>query len=142
MLGVSETAVCVRCHQQGDPGYLGAQAMRQRIELLSAALGSAEQTVSAAERSGVEMSDARLQLASANEGIVKARVQIHEFKPSTYTASTAVAMAAATKADEMGAAGLRERDVRRRGLLFSLATILVTICGLWFLLRRLKPQRT
>lgn len=143
MLGVTELAVCVKCHTQGDPGYAGAQGMRQRMDQLQTSLRSAEQIVGLAERSGMEMSEARLQLASANEELVKARVQVHRFNPATLETPVGAGLAAARKGYEMGVAGLHERDVRRRGLLVSLAAILATIGGLWLMLRRIeraKPQ--
>lgn len=113
------------------------------MDQLQTSLRSAEQIVGLAERSGMEMSEARLQLASANEELVKARVQVHRFNPATLETPVGAGLAAARKGYEMGVAGLHERDVRRRGLLVSLAAILATIGGLWLMLRRIeraKPQ--
>lgn len=138
MLGVTEAAVCVKCHTQSDPGYAGAQVMRQRMDQLQTNIGSAEQIVGLAERFGMEMSDARLQLAAANEELVKARVQVHRFNPVTLDTASGAGLAASRKGYELGVAGLHERDVRMRGLLVSLAAILATIGGLWLKLRRIE----
>jgi hypothetical protein len=89
----------------------------------------------------MEMSEARLQLASANEELIKARVQIHEFKPASLEAPVNAGLAAAKKSYEMGVAGMHERDVRRRGLMISLAAILATIAGLWLTIRRIERPR-
>jgi hypothetical protein len=48
-------------------------------------------------------------------------------------------LTAARKGFEMGVAALHERDVRRRGLLLSLAFVFVTVAGLWLKIRRIKP---
>lgn len=140
MLGVGEAAACVKCHTQGDAGYATAQMMRQRMDQLKAALGSAEGIVQSAERSGMEMSDARIQIASANEEFVKARVQVHRFRLDAVEVPVGAGLAAAQKSYEMGVAGLQERDVRRRGLLGSLAAILLTVAGLWLLIRRIERR--
>ena len=142
MLGVAEAAVCVKCHTQGDAGYAAAQTMRQRMEQLQSALRSAEGTVQSAERSGMEMSDARLQLASANEELIKARLQIHRFRVEAVEAPVGAGLTAAGKSYELGVAGLHERDVRQRGLLGSLAAILITVAGLWMLIRRTERRGT
>ena len=141
MLGVAEAAVCVKCHTQGDAGYAAAQRMRQRMDQLQAALRSAEETVRSAERSGMEMSDARLQLASANEEFIKARVQVHRFSLEAVEAPVGAGLTAARKGYETGVAGLHERDVRRRGLLVSLAAILATMGGLWLMIRRIERAK-
>lgn len=141
MLGVTETSACVKCHTQGDPGYSGAQAMGKRMDQLLTTLRSAEQIVGFAERSGMEMSDARIQLAAANEELVKARVQVHRFSPAMLDTATGAGLAAARKGYELGVAGLHERDVRRRGLLVSLGAILATIAGLWLLIRRIERAK-
>ena len=141
MLGVAEAAVCIKCHTQGDAGYAGAQAMRQRMDQLQTALHSAEQIIGSAERSGMEMSDARLQLAAANEELIKARAQVHRFRPEALEAPVGGGLTAARKGYEMGIAGLHELDVRRRGLLVSLAAILVTVGGLWLMIRRIERAK-
>jgi predicted CXXCH cytochrome family protein len=142
MLGVAEAAVCVKCHTQGDAGYAAAQTMRKLMDQLQAAVRSAEETVRSAERSGMEMSDARLQLANANEEFVKARVQVHRFRLEAVEAPVGAGLASARQSYEMGVAGLHERDVRRRGLLGSLAAILITVAGLWMLIRRIERRGT
>ena len=142
MLGVAEAAVCVKCHSQGDPGYAGAQSMRRRMDQLQTALLSAGQIVGSAERSGMEMSDARLQLAAANEELVKARVQVHRFRLEAVEAPVGAGLTAARKGYELGAAGLHERDIRRVGLLVSLAAILATVAGLWLMIRRIERRGT
>jgi predicted CXXCH cytochrome family protein len=138
MLGVNAEAACVKCHIQGDGGYAAAQAMRQRMDQLQSSLGSAGEIVRSAERYGMEMSDARLQLAAANEQLVKARVQVHRFRLDAVDEPIAAGLTAARNGYDSGAAALHERDVRRRGMLLSVAAIVVTIVALWLTLRRIE----
>lgn len=142
LLGVGADAVCVKCHTQGDAGYAGAQAMRRRADQLQASLASAEEIVRSAERYGMEMSDARLQLVAANGELVKVRVQVHRFRPEAIEAPTSAGLTATRKAYDLGVAALHERNVRRRGMLLSLAAILMTIVGLWLIVRRIERSGT
>ena len=138
MLGVAGTAVCLKCHTQGDPGYASAQTMRQRMDQLQAAVKSAEDIVRSAERSGMEMSDAHLQLTAANEEFVKAKTQVHRFRLEAVEAPVSAGLTGARKSYEMGEGALHERDVRQRGLLLSLAFVFVTVAGLWLKIRRIE----
>ena len=45
-------------------------------------------------------------------------------------------LAATQESYQLGVEALHEQDVRKRGLLVSLAAILITIVGLWLILRR------
>jgi predicted CXXCH cytochrome family protein len=138
MLGVSEGSVCVNCHSQGDAGYAAAAAMRVQIDGLRTALAGAQAIVKRAEEAGMEMSDARLQLAAANEQYVKSRVQVHSLAVASVQAQVKAGQASAQQAYQMGVAALHERNIRRTGLLVSLAAIGVTIAGLLMGIRRLE----
>lgn len=140
MLGVGAEAACVKCHTEGDAGYVAAQTMRRRTDQLQSALASADEVVQRAERSGMEMSDARLQLVAANEQLVKARVRVHRFNPGAFDEPVSAGLTAARKGYDLGIAALHERDVRRRGMLLSVSAIVITIFGLWLMIRRLEHR--
>jgi hypothetical protein len=140
MLGVGAGAACVKCHTQGDAGYVAAQAMRRRMDELQSSLASADEIVRSAERYGMEMSDARLELAAANEQLVKAKTQVHRFRTDAVGQPVGAGLAASRKGYDLGVAALHERDVRRRGMLLSVAAIVVTILGLWLMIRRLDQR--
>jgi predicted CXXCH cytochrome family protein len=137
MLGVGRGAVCVNCHASGDPGYVGASAMKRDIDQLRAALTSSEEMLKRAEISGMEVSEGRLQLMAANEEWIKARVQVHSFRPEAVTGTVRAGLEAARKGYDIGVGALKERDVRRKGLAVSLISIAVVIVGLWLTARYL-----
>lgn len=138
MLGVGEGAVCVNCHNPRDAGYATADAMRKQIDGLRTTLASAEAIVKKSEEAGMEMSEARLQLTAGNDQYVKSRVQVHSLFLASVEAPVKMGQASAQQAYQMGVAALRERDVRRTGLLVSLAAIGVTLAGLLAGIRRLE----
>jgi len=141
VLGVGQGAICGRCHKQGDSGYATAQGMRQQIDNLRAALARAESIVNQADQAGMEMSEARLELASANGEYVKSRVQVHSLVLSSVETPVKAGEADAQKAYDMGVAALHERNVRRLGLLVSLLAIGMTLAGLVVGIRRLETKR-
>ena len=142
MLGVGQGAVCGRCHTQGDPGYATAQGMRQQIDDLRALVARTENIVNQADQAGMEMSEARLELAAANGEYVKSRVQVHSLVLSSVDTPVKAGEAEAQKAYDMGVAALHERNVRRLGLLVSLLAIGMTLAGLVVGIRRLESKHS
>ena len=140
MLGVESTAVCVKCHLKGDPGYSAAATMKRDIDELRAALARSGVILKQAESSGMEVSEGRVQLATANEEWVKARVQVHSFRQDGVHGAVKTGLDAARKSYETGLAALKERDVRRKGLVISLVSIGLVILGLWLAVRRLDKR--
>jgi len=142
MLGVDGGAVCLRCHTQGDPGYAAATTMRQEIDRLRAALVAAETVLKQAETSGMEVSEGKLQLVSAHEEWIKARVQVHAFQTDAVKEPVTRGLDLAQKGRQTGLDALRERNVRRLGLVVSLVAMAITLAGLWMAVRRIEQRRT
>lgn len=142
MLGVDGGAVCLRCHTKGDPGYAAAAAMRQEIDGLRSALTAAETVLKQAETSGMEVSEGKLQLVSAHEEWIKARVQVHAFRTEAVKEPVTRGLDMARKGRQTGLDALRERNIRRLGLAVSLVAMAITLAGLWMAVRRLEQRRT
>jgi hypothetical protein len=141
-VGVGPTAVCVNCHTAGDKGYAGALKMAGDLAKLKTFLGRAEEILGTAERSGMEVSNPKVELASAHEALVKARVNVHSFSPAEVQKLTDQGVEISQKAYQAGVAALRERDVRRKGLGVSLILIALAITGLYLKIRHLEsPSR-
>lgn len=139
-VGVSSKSVCVGCHAEGDAGYQVAKGISENLSGLVSAIDRAESSLSAAERSGMEVSTARLALANASEDLIKARVSVHAFSVSEVKKLTDEGVGIAKKADEAGIAALRERDFRRKGLGFSLIFIVLAIVGLYLKIRQMESS--
>lgn len=142
MLGVDSAAVCLRCHTKGDPGYAAAATMRQEIDKLRSALTAAETVLKQAETSGMEVSEGKLQLVSAHEEWIKARVQVHAFGIEAVKEPVTRGLDLARKGRQTGLDALRERNIRRLGLAVSLVAMAITLAGLWMAVRRVDRRRT
>lgn len=137
-VGVGPSALCVTCHTSGDPGYQSAQAIAQDISQLNLVITRAETILDTAERKGMEVSSAKLELTSAHEALVKARVNVHTFRDSEVKKVAEPGLEIAQRANQAGIAALAELNVRREGLAFSLITILVVIGGLYLKIRQIE----
>jgi predicted CXXCH cytochrome family protein len=142
MLGVAEGAVCVDCHSEGETAYTVAAGMREQLDKLSGALENAEAILEQAEQSGMEVSQGQIELSSAHEAWIKARVQVHAFRLEAVEEAASEGLTLAQNSLETGQQALEEKDFRRQGLAISLLTILVTMAGLWLAVREIESRRS
>jgi hypothetical protein len=140
-VGVGPNSVCVTCHAAGDPGYRSAQAIAQDISRLNLAITRAGTILDDAERKGMEVSSAKLELTDAHEALIKARVNVHTFRDSEVQKVADPGMAIAKGANQAGVAALAELNFRRKGLGISLITILVAIAGLYLKIRQIESRQ-
>jgi hypothetical protein len=94
-----------------------------------------------AERDGMEVSGAKMELADADEALVKARVNVHTFDDSAVHKLTDSGVEVAAKSYQAGVAALRERDFRRKGLGIALIAIVLAISGLYLKIRQMEQGR-
>ena len=139
-VGVSPGSACTNCHADGDKGYTVAQKMAGDLAKLKTFLGRAEEILKTAERSGMEVSNAKVDLAGANENLVKARVNIHTFRAPDVQKLTDQGVQIAQKDYEAGVAALKERDFRRKGLGISLIAIVLALGGLYMKIRQIESR--
>ena len=142
MLGVTEGAICLDCHSEGEAAYTVAGSMRQRLDDLRAALDESEQILDRAEQSGMEVSQGRLEWNSAHEELIKARVEVHGFRLEPVDKIVAEGIKVAQQSQQAGVDALAERDFRRRGLALSLLTIAITMAGLWLAVRAVESSQS
>lgn len=138
LIGTGEKAVCTQCHTDGDPGFAAAAKMKEQLTQLAASIKSSDEILGRAERSGMEVSQARLELTQAHDALTKARVTIHSFKPALLEADIKPGMASAAKDYEAGKKAMEERNFRRVGLGFSLLAILLVLVGLQMYIRHIE----
>jgi hypothetical protein len=139
-VGVGTNSLCVTCHAPGDPGYRSARAIAQDISRLNLAITRADALLDDAERKGMEVSSARLDLTNAHEALVKTRVNVHTFRDSEVQKVADPGLAIAQGANRAGVAALAELNFRRKGLGVSLIAILVAIGGLYLKIRQIESR--
>jgi hypothetical protein len=140
LIGTGEESLCVTCHLQGDPGWTAANEMHSDLSSLASALQNATALLDRAERAGMEVGEARVTLASAQEKLIRARVDIHASNPARVKATVAEGQKLAREADRGGEQALAELAFRREGLGLSLLAIAFVIVSLWQLIRYLERE--
>jgi hypothetical protein len=137
-----EKSVCARCHPAVSAGGQAAAEMAALINGLSAALERSSQVLDRARRAGMEVSEALLRQRDARQALLKSRVAVHHFRSDGVKREVAEGMRLAEETRQAGEAALREIRVRRTGLVFALAAILLAMSGWWLLLRSLERRPT
>ncbi|MEJ2007779.1 MAG: cytochrome c3 family protein [Acidobacteriota bacterium] len=137
-VGTSSKSICMTCHVKGDNGYKAAEAISGGLEKLKSTYHKADGVLNTAEKSGMEVSSARVEMTSAHSDLIKARVAVHSFNASDVLKITNQGVATTQKAYEAGIAALHERDYRRKGLAIALIAIVLAISGLYFKIRRME----
>lgn len=140
MLGDRPPAVCAQCHSAGDAGTKLAVTMAGQLADLRTKYQTAENTVQQAEVYGMEVSDARIELASASQALVQARVQVHALDLRSFDEQVDKGRKSTAVALNQGTEALRDREFRRKGLLISIAAILITIIGLALMIRSIEGK--
>ena len=141
MVGTGPQAVCTQCHSQGDAGFAVAGKIQQQFAALQNAIVKSDEVLTRAEQSGMEVSQAQLDLTSARDQLTKARVTLHSFTLAKIDADVKVGQETAEKTRQAGEKALRERDYRRAGLGISLLTIVAMLIGLKLYISRIESRK-
>jgi predicted CXXCH cytochrome family protein len=138
LIGTDDKSVCGQCHTEGDPGFVAANSIRDHLAQLAAAIDRSDQILSRAESSGMEVSQARLDLVQTRDTLTKARVTIHSANVARVQQDIQPGLVAADKNYEAGKEALKERNYRRYGLGLSLIAIAIVITGLKMYLKQIE----
>ncbi len=140
MLGKGPQSVCTNCHTGDDAGMKQAVAMQTDLHELDGKIEQADELLDRAERSGMEVSQAKLSQAEAKAALTKARVSIHNFNAAGIKADVQQGTKLAEGDLRAGEQAMSERDYRRRGLGVAVFLILLTIAGLWMFIREIEHR--
>jgi hypothetical protein len=139
LLGVAEGTFCGRCHVAGVSGGAVAATMRASLDSLGGAFAQADSLLTRAERAGMEVSQAQVDLGAARNALVQARAAVHTFRADSVAAYVAAGLSVADTATGRGRDALAELRFRRIGLGISVGLILLLITGLVLKIRQLPP---
>ncbi len=137
-IGTGDEAVCTQCHVQGDAGFAAAGKIKSDLTHLAQSVDQADQILTQAEQSGMEVSGAKGDLVQTKDALTKARVSIHSFRVERVEADIKPGLAGAEKDFRAGQEALKERNFRRMGLGLSLIAIAIVVAGLLLYLRKIE----
>lgn len=140
MIGTSKEAVCVTCHSDGDAGFEAAGKIHEELVTLDRSITRSDELLGRAERSGMEVGEAKLAQAEARDYLTKARVEIHSVEASRVDPDVQAGLKVTEKTWQAGQDAMKELNYRRKGLLVSLATIVIVLIGLFWMIRKLESN--
>ena len=130
MVGAGQQSVCTNCHTQGDAGLQSAAAIHTELGELETRIARSKEILDRAAVSGMEVSQAQVDLTQASDALTKARVSVHSFRAASVTKEITAGQVTADKTYQVGVQALHERNQRRLGLSFSLLAIGATLAAL------------
>jgi hypothetical protein len=130
----------MQCHSPGDVCDQARAKMLADLTRLDDAIKGANQVLSVAESSGMEVSEARLAQDQARDSLTKARVTIHSFQPELVEDNIQAGLKIAAKDLQAGNDALRERNYRRMGLGVSVFAILIVLLGLRLYIHQIEAK--
>src|SRR5215813_910427 len=139
-LGSGAQSICTQCHTDGDGGFVAAVKMKADLYGLVTSINRAEEILDRAERSGMEVSQPKLELAQARDSLTKARVSIHSFDVGKVGVDVKAGMTTAAADFAAGEQAMKERNYRRIGLAFSLVAIVLVLTGLKLYINHIEQK--
>lgn len=139
MVGTTDDAVCVLCHEEGDAGYKAAGEIHGLLTSLVDGYDTADSLREEVRRIGMDDVDIGFELQEAHQSLIQARTLVHTFDPERVAEKTEEGVANVQQASELAVAQIKDYHVRRRGL--SMATIFITILVVALFLKIRQMER-
>lgn len=141
MVGVTDDAVCVRCHTPESRGYRVADSLHTTLVRLVSAIDSANALRQRVQLIGLDDIDIGYLLKDAHQSLIHSRTLVHTFDPEEVNKKASEGMEKANEAIALSIKIIRDYHVRRKWfLLASLFTTLVII-GLFLTLREIEQKQ-
>ena len=140
LIGTSAGSVCINCHSEGDAGFAAAGTIHSRLAELDSAIARSDDLLGRAERSGMEVSEAKLEQSEGRDYLIKARVELHAADPAKVDPDIQAGLKVTEKTYQAGQNAMAELKYRRKGLLVSVATIVLVLIGLFLMIRKLESK--
>ena len=141
-VGVSDSALCLECHDEDDgtEGFVTAGRIHNLLVEMQAAYDGATEKLAAAEQKGMMIVDENLALREVKQAMIRAATALHTFDAAQVEEIAVPGIAAAARIDSAGAAKVEDYYFRRKGL--GVATLLITILAvaLYFKIRRIERK--
>lgn len=139
MVGITEGAVCLDCHDDGDKGYEAARGIRARLDTLTSTYDTASGLLEDVRTRGMDEVDIAFILQESHTDLIQARTLVHTFDPEKVAVKTSDGTKKAEEAITMSNAAIEDYYFRRRG--FGLATGFITLLVIALFLKIRQMER-
>lgn len=143
LLGVSNDAVCSRCHTEKEnvKGFAVAAMMRHLIDSLETTTQLASQLLNEAEQKGMEVSEAKFKLRDAHQARLQSRTAVHSFNEEQFKEVINKGLSVASLVATEGQSAIDEYYFRRWGLGISTLIISIVAVSLYLTIRRIEKKQ-
>jgi predicted CXXCH cytochrome family protein len=130
MLGISEGAVCVDCHEENSVGYLVAVQMGDLIDGLRQKHESVAALVNTAEQAGMMMDEAMFEVNEGRSALLRSRTAVHRFSVRVVEKEVDSGEEHLVSAEKSASAALSEVSSRRKWLIVLVLVAAVMVGAL------------
>lgn len=143
LLGVTQDAVCSKCHHENEnpKGFIVARTMRQLIDSLESSSDGAKRLIDEAEQKGMEVSESKFKLRDAHQARLQSRTMVHSFNEEKFREVIDKGLTTASFVAGEGQHAVDEYYFRRWGLGVSTLIISIVVVSLYFTIRRIERKQ-
>lgn len=139
MLGSGDKSFCIKCHNNGDKGWVLAAQMKNLIDSLNNDVNAANYYINEAEQKGMDVSDAKFDYNDIKKVLITTRTSVHYSSLEKYEEAINEGFKITNKAKIEGADAVKEYYFRRMGL--GVSTLFITIIALALYLKLRKIEK-
>lgn len=140
MIGVSDEALCIDCHNSGDDGYSAAETISRHLYNFVSLYDSAQVKFKQVKIKGMNDVDIGFLLKDANQNLIQTRTLIHTFDTTKVVQKINEGVGFASKAIESADEQIDEYYRRRNGFAIATLAFLILAIALFLKVRQFRKQ--
>ncbi len=142
MLGISEGAVCIKCHSASNnsKGFAAASEMKSWLDSLAQQDTLAKKLVFDAEQKGMEVEEAKFELRNIHQSLIETRTVLHSFNKEKFKSIVNKGFTSSKNVIAEANGAIHEYYFRRVGLGVSVLIISFLILILYLYIRKIEKQ--
>ena len=143
LLGVSNGAVCLKCHSEdkNQKGYFIAKEMRTLTDSLVSEDSLARKLVFQAEQKGMDVEEIKFKLREIHQARLESRTIVHAFSEAKFNEVTSKGFKASNVAIADAQAAIHEFYFRRYGLAVAIIVITFLIIIIFLYIRKIERNK-
>lgn len=137
-VGLTKGASCADCHSADEESGKQAVLIHDHLVSYEDRVAKATVLIDKAARSGMDVSNAQVEISQAMDSLTKARVRVHTARSAAVDSELDAGSKILARAERQGGDAIHERDARRRGLLIPVLAMAAVVFSLGAYIRDLE----
>ncbi len=140
-IGVSDKAVCINCHDEGEDGYIVAETIHGELKKLTSMYDSAKVKLSEVKKIGMDDVDISFILKDVHQSIIKARTKVHTFDTVQVAKVVNTGLKTAFKAIKKADDEISDYHTRTNGFGIATGIFLILIILIYLKLKTIEKKQ-